>query len=342
MYRLDQDANQSNAYAIRSKRPDKKFHGEDPSLPQKKCDDRVQEDWAQPDSLYQTGERHEDPGTNDGDSKPENAKHPVTLTNQYLTTRESWILASNGSDEQPKVSVPDDSKQHRGTVLLTDDVHHESRHEPDSTMQGFVDSSEVRINRSAPEGRKVSFGWVQVRVHELILSDHPDSQGGLSIGIGWQHEPDCTYSLKYWESRKQRYRQEEQLIYSKAKRIQVLREWGYLQKDIDAAVRATHKIRRQRQKTMQNFAFEESVDRFVQLLKPRFYKRRNKIMTRHHKDEPSSPFPLRSSLRRSDDVDSVEELNVSSVECGETVSLFRNARPCWRHNKLFQSSCDRT
>jgi hypothetical protein len=38
-----------------------------------------------------------------------------------------------------------------------------------------------------PTRRRVTFDRVEIRVHALILSDHPSCTDGIALGLGWEH-----------------------------------------------------------------------------------------------------------------------------------------------------------
>jgi hypothetical protein len=40
-----------------------------------------------------------------------------------------------------------------------------------------------------PKARHVTFDRVEIRVHALILSDHPSCSDGMALGLGWEHAP---------------------------------------------------------------------------------------------------------------------------------------------------------
>ena len=136
-----------------------------------------------------------------------------------------------------------------------------------------LDDKEGPSKRKTQRGSRVTFGMVHIRHYEVILSDNPACRDGPSIGIGWRYANARSFSLKTLESRKDRSRKTCELIYNRAQREHILREWCVLQKDIAAMMRVTRKVRCQRRRTIGNMKYErvqEGFETFFGNLSPRF------------------------------------------------------------------------
>jgi hypothetical protein len=106
------------------------------------------------------------------------------------------------------------------------------------------------------------FDKVVVRNYEQILSDSPACAKGPSIGLGWKFV-EHDYDIEAWEMERGRLRQPSELLLKRGQREKLLRDLGYTEKDIAAAVRKGNKIRSQRRQTINNLGvsdMEEAVE----------------------------------------------------------------------------------
>ena len=117
--------------------------------------------------------------------------------------------------------------------------------------------------------KRVRFSYVHVRHYERILCLNPACSRGPSVGIGWgfvSQEPPATssgMSLDAWEDARRRIRSPSELLLSRSYREALIREWGYSEREMAAAVRELNKLRSNRRQTVNNLGaqkMEETVE----------------------------------------------------------------------------------
>jgi hypothetical protein len=123
----------------------------------------------------------------------------------------------------------------------------------------------LKMNTALYQKKVVSFGSVNIRSYERILSDNPASTSGPSIGIGWAFaQEECT-AVDEWDKERQGMRKQKRskMVLSAKKRENLLLSIGYSDKEILEMVRKINKARGQRRNTVTNLdnqAVEEVVE----------------------------------------------------------------------------------
>jgi len=128
---------------------------------------------------------------------------------------------------------------------------------PDGTLQWELDpSAKLRPERSAPNSKGTSVGFlsVQVREYERILEFNPAVTSGAAIGIGWRYQEEFTIPIDDWEQQKDEVgvRTGRELIIPRSIRENMLKHNGYSQKEIANSTRIILKIKNQRKTTIHN------------------------------------------------------------------------------------------
>ena len=136
--------------------------------------------------------------------------------------------------------------------------------------------SSARDEKLARSKKKssVSFCNVQVRNYERSLEVNPSVTSGPAIGIGWKYIPDDDeiFSVEVFEESREYSRcgSINQLALPRDKREDLLRSWGYSQKEIAWSVRTILRSKNQRKQTVQNLnasAMEEFMETFKRKMK---------------------------------------------------------------------------
>ena len=127
-----------------------------------------------------------------------------------------------------------------------------------------------QVNTSEKRTRSVTFGNVQVRTYETILTANPSCSSGPSLGIGWRYSSNHTdASVASYESQQSKiygnYRPSpEELLISRVERENILtKKLGYNSEDLAQSIRETIKMKNQRKQTVDNLKvswFEERVE----------------------------------------------------------------------------------
>ena len=120
--------------------------------------------------------------------------------------------------------------------------------------------------------RVVSFGDVQVRYYERIISDTPTCRKGPSLGIGWNYRIGFESTVEEYEELQRIYVNEECLL-SRNQREVILKKWGYTDQDIAQSVRQNRRILNRRRQTMQNLgAGTTKVEEFIESIRRKVQK----------------------------------------------------------------------
>jgi hypothetical protein len=73
-----------------------------------------------------------------------------------------------------------------------------------SVISSLTDNNYNSSSGLSNNGRRVSFGVVQVREYERIASDHPETTIGVPIGIGWAFKAQPTESVERFDAQRRR------------------------------------------------------------------------------------------------------------------------------------------
>jgi hypothetical protein len=110
----------------------------------------------------------------------------------------------------------------------------------------------------------VSFGQVQVRVHERILGDHIPAAGGPSLSIGWAYNVEEAISIDNYEAKRSSQRRwssssssSSSLLISPEKREKIAKKAGFTKKDIEENIKQVSKVQRRRSRTVKELEKEE-------------------------------------------------------------------------------------
>ena len=102
-----------------------------------------------------------------------------------------------------------------------------------------------------PPRRRVSFTSVDVAEHGRLLGDHPDVSSGAPITIGWKAQRRVSLDFEDYEScREANRRSREEMIIPNFERRQMLKHWGYSNKEIDEASRVVRETKKKRADTI--------------------------------------------------------------------------------------------
>lgn len=102
-----------------------------------------------------------------------------------------------------------------------------------------------------PPRRRVSFASVEIAEHARLLGDHPDVSSGAPITIDWKAQRRVSLDFEDYEScRETNRRSREEMIIPNFERRQMLKHWGYSNKEIDEASRAARDTKKKRAETI--------------------------------------------------------------------------------------------
>jgi len=114
--------------------------------------------------------------------------------------------------------------------------------------------------------RSVSFCEVEIRRYERILEINPCVTSGPAVGIGWVYSPVVeSFPLEIFEKTREYLRcsSTDELTISRHEREDLLRSWGYTQREIACSVRTILRTKNQRKQTVQNL-HASSVEEFME------------------------------------------------------------------------------
>jgi len=143
----------------------------------------------------------------------------------------------------------------------------------ETTATTFSSSRDEKLSKNKKK-RSVSFCEVQVRNYERVLEINPSVTSGPAIGIGWNYssDDDKIFSLENFEDTREYSRRGsiEELALTRDKREELLRSWGYTQREIAWSVRTIVRSKNQRKQTIQNLhasSMEEFMEKATRKMK---------------------------------------------------------------------------
>lgn len=147
----------------------------------------------------------------------------------------------------------------------------------DTTVSSFRDG---KLNKKK---RSVSFSEVQVRNYDRVVEVNPSVTSGPAIGLGWHYSPeeDEIIPVDNFEDTREFARRHTtvDLALSRDTREDLLRSWGFSQREIAWSVRTILRSKNQRKQTIQNLhaaQYEEFVEKATRKMKHVFLFHRKK------------------------------------------------------------------
>lgn len=144
----------------------------------------------------------------------------------------------------------------------------------ETTETTTTGSSSRDVSSKFRKKRSVSFCEVQVRNYERILEVNPSVTSGPAVGIGWNYsaDDDEIVSIEIFEETRETSRRgsTEELALPRETREDLLRSWGYTQREIAWSVRTILRSKNQRKQTIQNLhaaSMEEFVEKATRKMK---------------------------------------------------------------------------
>lgn len=102
-------------------------------------------------------------------------------------------------------------------------------------------------NKSSSSGKCLSWGTISIRYHSTIPGDHPDTQIGPPLSIGWEVLEEETFDLKDPdEDAKIVHKTKQELVLSSSTRRAILRKLKANDDEIAACIRAAQLVSRNR------------------------------------------------------------------------------------------------
>lgn len=152
---------------------------------------------------------------------------------------------------------PEGRRSIKETVLGTSSIH------------SIVASKDKVKTKNPVVSYSLRFDKVVVRKYTRILNDNPACTKGPSIGLGWEFDQE-DFDIEDYEMERGRLRRTHELMLNRAQREKLVRDLGYTERDIAAAVRGANKVKSQRRQTINNLGatqMEEAVENAVRRVK---------------------------------------------------------------------------
>jgi len=155
-------------------------------------------------------------------------------------------------------------------ISLDESLHHSN-----------ISKSTCRLsscNSSSALDRSVSFHNVEIREYNMTIGDNPSARMGPPVGISWEHRNEVSMPLNDYEDGRGERRTQQEMIITKERKYDIIKESGVPNREIASTVRKTNKIKNQRMQTVNNATsfskFEEAFESAMRKGK-RFLLRRN-------------------------------------------------------------------
>jgi hypothetical protein len=138
-----------------------------------------------------------------------------------------------------------------------------------SSIHSIVASKDKVKTKNPVVSYSLRFDKVVVRKYTRILNDNPACTKGPSIGLGWEFDQE-DFDIEDYDMERGRLRRNHELMLNRAQREQLVRDLGYTEREIAAAVRGANKIKSQRRQTINNlgaYQMEEAVENAARRVK---------------------------------------------------------------------------
>jgi hypothetical protein len=146
-----------------------------------------------------------------------------------------------------------------------------------SSLHSSVASKDKVKTKNPVVCYSLRFDKVVVRKYTRILNDNPACAKGPSVGLGWEFDQE-DFDIEDYEMERGRFRRSHELMLNRAQREKLVRDLGYTERDIAAAVRSANKIKSQRRQTINNLGvtqMEEAVENAARRVKNIIFLRNN-------------------------------------------------------------------
>ena len=178
----------------------------------------------------------------------------------------------NMKDEQKPHQLPR-TRSIMKVISLDESLHH-------SNISN-ISKSTCRLsscNSSSALDRSVSFHNVEIREYNMTIGDNPSARMGPPVGISWEHRNEVSMPLNDYEDGRGERRTQQEMIITRERKYDIIKESGVPNREIASTVRKTNKIKNQRMQTVNNATsfskFEEAFESAMRKGK-RFLLRRN-------------------------------------------------------------------
>lgn len=145
--------------------------------------------------------------------------------------------------------------------LMSGDGDPQRRRTSRTLRVGINDATYVRV--SLIDGKKCTFGGVEIREYPIIPGDSPAGYKGPPLTIGWQ--PVTTVRIahidKYEEVREGHRRSQKELSIDVNQRMEILRNQGFARSEIQKSIKEANVARRQRRETMLTLKYEAAYEK---------------------------------------------------------------------------------
>jgi hypothetical protein len=206
-------------------------------------------------------EAEEDVGSNAAD---EVGGEIAGSTLDSLEGEKAISIESSDEDDEDDSSVWSDITGLTGAFADFPEGRRSSKNEVPATigLHSIVASKDKVKTKNPVVSYSLRFDKVVVRNYDRILTDNPACTTGPSVGLGWEYVEE-DFDIEDYEMDRGRLRRTNELLLNRAQREKLVRDLGYTERDIAAAVRGGNKIKSRRRQTINNlgaYKMEEAVE----------------------------------------------------------------------------------
>ena len=221
-------------------------------------------------------ERNEEDGDNSVVS--DISDFDVPLMDESGRSKDSAYSSGGASNPDAWSTMSIDTSSSTGTLSI---LEHSTRTRESQELKASNEDKQRTPVLGGP--KNVQFGRVQVRLYERVLDINPAVSNGASIAIGWRFRRGGVMTVDEWQVQRGSARCGNELVMPRHVREQILKEWGYKQKDIAGATRNILRAKQDRLVTFQNLhnqgmeeVLEKAARRVKGIMKLGMNSRRNK------------------------------------------------------------------
>jgi hypothetical protein len=179
------------------------------------------------------------------------------------------------------------------------------------------------------------FDKIVVRNYDRILNDNPACTKGPSVGLGWDFV-EQGFDIEDYEMERGRLRLTSELRLLRAQRERLVRDLGYTDREIGAAIRGANKIKSRRRQTIHNLKhtkMEEAVENAGRRVKRMLFLRSNDCLSNGYNEREIGAAVRGFNMIKSRRRQTIHNLGATKMEeavenAGRRRMLFLRSNDC--------------
>lgn len=178
-----------------------------------------------------------------------------------------WKRRRPSKDETVSTTWFNESVNSQSSFPIFGETPSSSHPLPQSILRRTSAVGAQQTSISASASKQVSFGSIDLHVHQYTLGDNPSLRSGPPVTIAWKSFETFSLDLDDYEREKPDPRQKEMMLLPRSVREHILRNRGFSRGELKEATEQAERIRVQRVKSSRDGKLLRHVEKWFKRLK---------------------------------------------------------------------------